>query len=78
MASDIKAKARPICPPKTASPAFPPDLAAKFPALFEMYYVFGQHSGYRESMKAETGKGFDIGFDPNLKTPELRFYIALD
>ncbi len=31
-----------------------------------------------EDISNDENTGFDIGFDPNLKTPELRFYIALD
>jgi vitamin B12 transporter len=48
----------------------------RFPALFEMYYVFGQHSGYRESMKAETGKGFDIGFEKSLTDLNLNIDLT--
>tara|TARA_Y100000590_G_scaffold18275_1_gene21785 strand:+ start:49833 stop:51779 length:1947 start_codon:yes stop_codon:yes gene_type:complete len=37
--------------------------AFRFPSLYELYYVSGAHPKVRENMKAETSKGFDIGFE---------------
>jgi len=37
--------------------------AFRFPSLYELYYVSGAHPKVREKMKAETSKGFDIGFE---------------
>jgi len=40
--------------------------AFRFPALYEMYYVYGFHPKVREAMKAETSKGYDIGFEKTI------------
>ena len=37
--------------------------AFRFPSLYELYYVSGAHPKVRENIKAETSKGFDIGFE---------------
>ena len=37
--------------------------AFRFPSLYELYYVSGAHPKIRENIKAETSKGFDIGFE---------------
>ena len=37
--------------------------AFRFPSLYELYYVSGAHPKIREDIKAETSKGFDIGFE---------------
>ena len=37
--------------------------AFRFPSLYELYYVSGAHPKIRETIKAETSKGFDIGFE---------------
>ena len=40
--------------------------AFRFPSLYELYYVSGAHPEVRRNMKAETSKGFDIGFEKSL------------
>jgi len=37
--------------------------AFRFPSLYELYFVSGAHPKIREDIKAETSKGFDIGFE---------------
>ena len=37
--------------------------AFRFPSLYELYFVSGAHPKIRETIKAETSKGFDIGFE---------------
>ena len=49
--------------------------AFRFPSLYEMYYVYGHHPKNRDSMKAETSKGFDVGFEKAV--PELNLNIDL-
>jgi vitamin B12 transporter len=49
--------------------------AFRFPSLYEMYYVYGHHPKTRDSMKAETSKGFDVGFEKAI--PELNLNIDL-
>jgi len=47
----------------------------RFPSLYEMYYVYGHHPKTRDSMKAETSKGFDLGFEKAI--PDLNLNIDL-
>ena len=37
--------------------------AFRYPSLYELYYVYGAHPKIRDTIKAETSKGFDIGFE---------------
>jgi vitamin B12 transporter len=49
--------------------------AFRFPSLYEMYYVYGHHPKTRDSMKAETSKGLDLGFEKAI--PDLNLNIDL-
>jgi len=61
--------------------------AFRFPSLYELYYVAGAHPKVRENMKAETSKGFDIGFEKffsdiglnvDLTYFNIRYYDAIE
>jgi vitamin B12 transporter len=49
--------------------------AFRFPSLYEMYYVYGAHPKVRETIKAETSEGYDIGFEKAI--PNLNLNIDL-
>jgi vitamin B12 transporter len=50
--------------------------AFRYPSLYEMYFVYGAHSKVRETIKAETSKGFDIGFEKALPDLNLDFDVT--
>ena len=50
--------------------------AFRFPSLYEMYFVYGSHPKVRETIKAETSKGFDIGFEKTLPDLNLNFDVT--
>ncbi len=50
--------------------------AFRFPSLYEMYYVYGSHPKIRETIKAETSKGFDIGFEKTLPDINLNLDVT--
>ena len=50
--------------------------AFRFPSLYEMYFVYGSHQKVRDTIKAETSKGFDIGFEKALPDLNLNFDVT--
>ena len=50
--------------------------AFRYPSLYEMYFVYGAHTKVRETIKAETSKGFDIGFEKALPDLNLDFDVT--
>ena len=50
--------------------------AFRFPSLYEMYFVYGSHQKVRDTIKAETSKGFDIGFEKALPDLNLDFDVT--
>jgi vitamin B12 transporter len=50
--------------------------AFRFPSLYEMYFVYGAHQKVRDDIKAETSKGFDIGFEKAVPDLNLNFDVT--
>jgi len=50
--------------------------AFRFPSLYEMYYVYGYHPKVRETIKAETSKGWDFGFEKSLTDLNLNIDLT--
>jgi len=50
--------------------------AFRFPSLYEMYFVYGAHQKVRDDIKAETSKGFDIGFEKAVPDFNLNFDVT--
>jgi vitamin B12 transporter len=48
----------------------------RFPSLYEMYFVGGAHPKVRDTMTAESSKGFDIGFEKAMPDLNLNFDVT--
>jgi len=48
----------------------------RFPSLYEAYYVWGSNPTIRSGLKAETSKGFDLGFEKKFSDLDLNIDLT--